>query len=436
MKLNNFLNSIKGAGRDLVNREYQKRKVNPPSSMGELCAALYSNKGEALGTALATEVVTAYGRLDADERLDFFRLLLNEYSPDPQQIQECATACQSGFDAESLRNLIEAVEPPRQHLLRRMNMAHQGTGEIVKMRRDLLKLMREHPELEMVDDDFQHLLGSWFNPGFLVLKEIDWNSSASILEKLIAYEAVHEMTGWSDLRRRLEDDRRCFGYFHPALPEEPIIFVEVALVRGLASSIQPILAPSDEDIEGTEVDTAIFYSISNCQAGLRGISFGNFLIKKVVLELQRKLPELKQFATLSPIPGFNKWLMQQLDSAPDSTISGAERQQLAAIQNGGWQPSADTDSALQNLLMRLCAQYLYREKRGDLPLDAVARFHLGNGASIERLNWFGDSATHGIAQSLGILVNYRYDLNSVEANHEKFFNSGEIEASKNITSLL
>ena len=318
-------------------------------------------------------------------------------------------------------------------------MAPSGTRTVVNMRQDLLSLVQSNAVLKEVDEDFQHLLTSWFNPGFLQLKHIDWTTPAHILEKLIEYEAVHEMQGWEDLRRRLDaNDRRCFGFFHPALPDEPLIFVEVALVEGVASSVQVILAPRDTQIPAEEHDTAIFYSISNCQEGLRGISFGNFLIKHVVMLLKEELPELNNFATLSPIPGFMRWL-EGLEAPPAGLVSTEEFDSLrAAWVEQGWLGEDDekNGSSRKSMLLRLCAHYLLNEKRGASPLDPVARFHLGNGASVDRINWQGDVSANGLKQSAGLLVNYRYDLNAVEENHERFFNSGDVVASPSVTKML
>jgi malonyl-CoA decarboxylase len=304
-------------------------------------------------------------------------------------------------------------------------MAPGGTGIIVGMRADLLGLLREHPELKPVDDDLLYVLRSWFNRGFLTLATISWETPAHILEKLIAYEAVHEMQGWDDLRRRLAEDRRCFAFFHPALPDEPLIFVQVALVEGLSGNIQDLLAESG-DQQPQKFDTAIFYSISNCQAGLKGISFGNFLIKQVVLELRREFDSLKHFATLSPIPGFRRWLNKELTQPELITLNEVQRTLLESMGSADWYEKPDHVAALQPVLMQLCSLYLAHAKRGDEPLDPVERFHLGNGAQIARLNWAGDISDRGLSQSAGMLVNYGYELRKVEANHEAFVNDHRI----------
>lgn len=425
MKVNGWLRSIADAGKELLRRE---RRRPEQASLTDLCRALYSHKGYAMGTALAGELIQAYRQAAPEQRLEFFKLLLNEFGPDAELIIREAESYKIHRDLAAFRKLTAAVEPPRQHLLRRINMGLDGTRTILDMRLELLGLIKESPEFEAIDDDLQHLLASWFNPGFQQLRNIDWDTPAKILEKIITYEAVHKMAGWEDLRRRLEDDRRCFAFFHPALPDEPIIFVEVALLHGLADAIQPILAPRAEEPGTPAPDTAIFYSISNCQPGLRGVNLGNFLIKQVVLELQAELPELQHFATLSPIPGFRAWLRNFLNNQNSPLINEEERTALATLEQPGWQPAA-AEAALVALLLRLCAHYLFHEKHEGKPLDPVARFHLGNGAAIERLNWAGDRSAKGVVQSAGILVNYRYDLDSVERHHEQYIADGSIAAS-------
>jgi malonyl-CoA decarboxylase len=441
MHLNKWVRSIADAGRELLYRQNKgdRRSDNqsPGSSIIALCAALYSNKGEALGTALAGEVTACYEAMSETERRDFFHLLMSDYSPDPEQIDICTRRYMEKRDTDSFRLLNRAVEPPRQHLLRRMNMAPGGTRTIVNMRCDLLQFIKENNKLVLVDEDFNHLLSSWFNPGFLTLKRIDWATSARTLEKIISYEAVHAMQGWNDLKRRLDtEDRRCFGFFHPALPDEPLIFIEVALTNGVASSVQTILAPKKQVINCEQQDTAIFYSISNCQQGLKGISLGNFLIKRVVMELKQELSHLKYSSTLSPIPGFRRWLDNERLTKKSTLISVQENELLDSLGIAGWEHDLEVSEKIKPLLMRLCANYLYNVKKGVSPLDPVTRFHLGNGASIARINWLGDTSENGIKQSAGLLVNYRYDLDTVEENHEKFFNEGFISASDKFLSLL
>jgi malonyl-CoA decarboxylase len=320
--------------------------------------------------------------------------------------------------------------------LRRMNMAPGGTSALVAMRKEIAGRLRDEPTLRLLDSDLKHLFASWFNRGFLELRRIDWQSPAAVLEKLIAYEAVHEIHGWDDLRRRLAPDRRCFGFFHPALPDDPLIFVEVALVEGLAGAVQPLLVQdSDDDAarnRAAPADTAIFYSISNCQDGLRGISFGNFLIKQVVEELKNELQHLTRFSTLSPVPGFRRWLTKRLASTGDAAAALLARIETSA----GRLDTPEGDDSLKPLIMRFCAAYLTRHASTKEPADPVARFHLGNGARLERINWLGNTAPRGIQESFGIMVNYLYDIETIESNHEAFVNDGTVMRSADVDALL
>jgi malonyl-CoA decarboxylase len=429
MAMNSWLNSIADAGRELWTKASQRNG----KSIKDLCQQLSSNKGEAMGTALAYAVVQAYQELDEQGRQDFFELLLTDFSQDSSQIIRHADAYKAQPNAANLAALTKVVRSPRRLLFQRINMAPDGTRLLVNMREDLLHALKANKQLAVVDSDLQLLLETWFNRGFLKIRKIDWRTPAHILEKLIAYEAVHQMDGWDDLRRRLEDDRRCFAFFHPALEDEPLIFVEVALVDGLATAVQPLLAPKPAELK--PADTAIFYSISNCQKGLKGISFGNFLIKQVVMELQQELPKLKHFATLSPIPGFSRWLNAQLVNSGSPYVT-AEDQALVSALKPGWHLDAINSERAKETLMRLCLHYLVAEKRGKLPLDPVARFHLGNGARVEQLNWLGDISANGISQSYGMLANYGYKLNHVEENHEAFVNQNVIAQSKAIAAQL
>ncbi|MCR8922963.1 malonyl-CoA decarboxylase [Dasania sp. GY-MA-18] len=433
MSFNSWMNSIAEAGRDLLRRSKGNKDEK---NIKTLCADLCSNKGEAMGTALACAVVNAYHAMNEQEQLKFFKLLVSDYSPRSDAIVHCADAYKAEPSAKNLQALSKAVEPPRQHLFRRINMSPTGTPTLVGMRADLQKYLKDHDELRAVDNDLKHLLESWFNRGFLKIRSIDWKTPAHILEKLIAYEAVHEMNGWEDLRRRLEDDRRCFAFFHPALEDEPLIFVEVALTHGLATAVQPLLAPKSDVLEQEPADTAIFYSISNCQEGLKGISFGNFLIKQVVMELREELPQLTQFSTLSPIPTFCRWLNKELENKESTLINSKERKLLAQIELENWHKDPALAETLKPVLMRLCAHYLHNEKRGAAPLDPVARFHLGNGARIEQLNWMGDVSKNGLKQSAAILVNYLYKLNKVEENHEAYINDNVVACSKKFKTLI
>jgi malonyl-CoA decarboxylase len=371
----------------------------------------------------ARDALSAYEGLDERSREGFFELLARHYSPSPEAVSRAAADYQADPSPENLARLQEVAEPPRQELFRRLNMAPGGTAALVGMRSELLKGMKAHPHWRVIDHDLRHLLRSWFNRGFLRLERIDWRTSAIVLEKLIQYEAVHAIQGWRDLRRRLESDRRCFAFFHPQLPEEPIIFIEVALTRGMSAHVQPLIDLKSPVAMPANADCAMFYSITNCQEGLRGISFGNLLIKQVAEELKREFPHLRRFATLSPVPGFRRWLE-----------ASADQDLLKKIEDPAWH-LGEVPESLQQELVRLCAYYLLHAKQGDEPLDPVARFHLGNGASLERLNWMGDSSESGMARAAGLMVNYVYWLAEVERNHERYFREHAVVAAPAVEKL-
>jgi malonyl-CoA decarboxylase len=409
----------------------RRRDARGVRSIANLCRDLLSERGEASGVALAREVVESYDAMDEAQRLAFFGLLAEEFAAPLEPILEAARALLAAPESGRVLALRRAVESPRQELIRRINLAPEGTGAIVAIREDLLRALSDDAGLAAVDADFEHVLRSWFNRGFLELRRIDWHTPAAVLEKLIEHEAVHEIRGWPDMRRRLEDDRRCFAFFHPSLPDEPLIFLEVALVDHLAGSIDSLLELATPTDRAAAADTAIFYSISNCQEGLRGISFGSFLIKQVVFDLVREQPRLRTFATLSPLPGFRAWLA----GLEPATLERAEREALAALAMRGWQRDAELAESLREPLSRLCARYLLTAKRGNEPLDAVARFHLGNGARIERLNWLADLSRKGLRQSAGIMVNYLYQPRRIERNHEAYVRHGRIAVSANVRAL-
>lgn len=419
-----FLSSIADAGRELLDGRLGRDAKS--GDMRTLCSDLITQKGEALGTALACAVVDVYRSYDDAAKLAFFEMLLTDFDVDPVELGAAIAAYQEQPDPASAQAVSHAAESRRQRVVRAMNMAPDGTRTVINIREDLLKALKDHPHLKPVDADFAHLLASWFNRGFLELRRIDWSTPANVLEKLIQYEAVHEIRDWDDLRRRLDSDRRCYAFFHPALPDEPLIFVEVALVQGLAGSVQALLDETVERIAPKQADTAIFYSISNCQKGLRGVSFGNFLIKQVVSELRKELRNLTTFSTLSPVPGFRRWLDQ----------NHADDPALKILAEPDWVNSAAKAEALRQPLMRLCAKYLVGEKQRERPLDSVARFHLGNGARLERINWMGDVSAKGVEESASLLVNYKYDLTKIESNHEAYVNSGRVVHSKQVEGLL
>lgn len=413
-------------------------------------ACLQGHGGEVSARARAAELGETYLVLNAEGRRRFLEILAREYDVDNDAVEEAIARRRESADSNELQKytleLRNLLEPPRTKLLRQFNELEEGVKFLVDLRAELIVWARENPELKALDEDVFRLLTSWFDVGFLDLQRITWQTPAALLEKLIDYEAVHAILSWRDLKNRLGDDRRCYAYFHPRMPDEPLIFVEVALVNGISNNIHYLLDEKAPAGNPEKADTAIFYSISNCQAGLSGVSFGNFLIKRVVRDLVSKLPNLKTFSTLSPIPGFVHWLNKN-----SADISFTE-QELSTIKllndNGATGPSfpdllkdtANTQSrdmkkSLESVLMGLCAQYLLTAKKGQKALDRVAHFHLSNGARIERINWAADLSKNGITQSAGIMVNYLYNLPDIEKNHEAYTGHGEITASSAMRKL-
>jgi malonyl-CoA decarboxylase len=431
--LREIIASLSSAGTSVFRFGAGRRRL----SLEALCRQLLDLRGEASVTVVADRLLAAYAELDDDGRARFFATLRDGFGPDLAAVDAAIARYRAAPSPESVQALQQAAESPRQEIFRLLNTAPGGTAALIAMRADLMRLGADAPALAPVERDLGHLLRSWFNRGFLTLERIDWQTPALILEKLIAYESVHEIQGWDDLRRRLADDRRCYAFFHPALPDEPLIFVEVALVQGLAASIQEVLdAPPPAPGAAVAADTAIFYPINTCQPGLHGITFGDFLIKQVADSLARDVPGLGRFSTLSPLPGFRRWLLAEL-SAPASEIAlaPAERERLLR-EPDDWLPDAPDAQTYAALLLHLGAVYLLRAKRGSEPLDAVARFHLRNGARLERINWLGDRSARGLRESFGLLVNYVYDSRTVAHNHEAYVNAGHIACSAAVRGLL
>lgn len=424
--LQNVLSSVFERGRIF-------REQDDSRNIKALCDAIFSEKGEVSGVKLAASVLSKYEALDDDKKLDFFNHVVEHFNLDPDAMIEAAETYKQERTSKNLLRLTQLAEPRHRELLRRLNQVPGGTDKLVHMREDLLDLLREEPQLSGFDVDFQHLFASWFNRGFLVLSPIDWKTPANILEKIIEYEAVHAINDWDDLRRRLQpNDRRCFAFFHPAMPEEPLIFVEVALTKGLPESVTGLLVEARAPIADDEIDTAVFYSISNCQKGLRGISFGNFLIKQVVNDLAQEFPNLKNSVTLSPIPGFRKWLAEEYS---DTKINAVE-EVMQALENEESFFLDENTQKLEKTFKVLLAKYFLNAKRDDgMPIDPVSRFHLGNGASLMRFNWMADISEKGLKQSAGMMVNYKYYLDSVEENHESFVRDKKINTTREITAL-
>ncbi|MFO1273139.1 MAG: malonyl-CoA decarboxylase family protein [Rubrivivax sp.] len=411
------------------------------------CRRLLSERGESNGMSVARELIE---RLDplADEALDgFFDFLAGELGPDPAQVLRLAEVYAARADAPALIALQGAVEPPRQELFRRLNRAPRGTAAVLRLRRALLRRLAQHPEWRAIEADLLHLLSSWFNPGFLRAERVDWNSPAQLLEKIILHEAVHTIDGWDDLRRRLQPDRRCFAFFHPQLAGEPLIFVEVALLPEMPEQIGPLIDKLATPLAPEQFRVAAFYGISNCEAGLRHVSLGNFLIKEVAEQLRQELPRLRTFCTLSPMPGFAAWLRARPDPAALPGLGKAAAARLRDAQGlleqacGGDLEALQSpalhdrlDAAAQEALLALAAAYLGHASVTPQG-DPVARFHLDNGARLERLNLRGNLSPAGLKQSFGIMVNYLYDLDRVETHHAKF-RRGVVVRSRAVAALL
>jgi malonyl-CoA decarboxylase len=419
--------------------------ARPRVSLGDLlrdCAALLSGRGEASGVALATSILERYRQLKPEVRQRILEALrAGRFGADRKRLDDAIARYRDNPDAVNTLALHKAAEPRRQELFRRLNLAPGGTAALVRMREDVLDALSKKEgvsDLAAVDADFVHLFSSWFNRGFLVLKRIDWTTPAHILEKIIRYEAVHQIESWDDLRARLEPaDRRCFAFFHPTLADEPLIFVEVALTSAIPDAISTVLASGRTPIDPKAATTAVFYSISNCQAGLKGVSFGNFLIKQVVEELKREFPQLETFVTLSPVPGFLGWVRRMRGARAATPFSAEDLTALAAIDREGWQEDAAAVKAVRPALQNAIGHYFLvaRGRTGGV-IDPVARFHLGNGAQLVRVNWMGDTSAKGMAQAAGYMVNYLYNLDDIERNHEAFANQGEVATVHAVRRLL
>jgi malonyl-CoA decarboxylase len=435
-----MLQTIADRGRALISRERRESAPKRSAGLVELCDALLSGRGEASGVALAREILERYDDLTIGPRIAFFEALATTFGHDGPGIEAAIAAWRQSPSDKTAAELHEASEPRRLELFRRLNLAPGGTAALVRMREDLMDAMDHREDLAVIDNDFIHLFSSWFNRGFLVLRRIDWSTPAMILEKIIRYEAVHEIRDWDDLRRRIDPpDRRCYAFFHPAMVDEPLIFVEVALARGIPAAIAPILSDKREEIEPSRATTAAFYSITNCQRGLAGVSFGHFLIKQVVEELSREVPRVSSFVTLSPAPNFAAWLRRERANEASVVIDEHDREALAALDHDGskWWLDSETAENIREPLLRAAAWYYVRGRNSrGLPIDAVARFHLGNGARLERLNWPGDTSERSIKQSYGLMVNYLYDLGYIEKNHEAYAQQHAVVASSAVTRLV
>jgi malonyl-CoA decarboxylase len=405
-------------------------------NIGKLCEALLQLSGEASSVAIAEEIIRQYQNADEDEKQQFFEYLHEQLGTDESQVADAIAHYQEQKDQASLLALGSACDSPRLELLRTLNTASGGTQALITMREDVQKLPVDHPARTVLDLELLRLFCSWFNRGFLELQTIDWRTPAWILEKLIQYESVHEIQGWPDLRRRLQADRGCYGFFHPAIPGEPLIFVEAALTHDISDNIQDLLEQEPPGMTGKLPDTAVFYSINNCLNGLRGVSFGNFLIKQVIEHLAHEMPHITRYATLSPVPGFRRWVEQAMDGG-QLGLDQKQQALIAALRSGETAMETLQDSAeLAKLMTTLCAHYLLAVKSRGNPADPVARFHLGNGASLDRINWWADPSDNGMQQSFELMVNYLYDRKAMGANHEAYQSRQALAYSSVVKKLL
>lgn len=417
----------------------------------QMRACLEGHGGEVTARANAARLGRTYLELDADGRRKFLRILAEEFGTNPKEVDAAVENLRTaGADKRSAAEaaLRQTLFAPRRTLLRQFNALPQGVKFLVDLREDILDCLDE-PSMKELNEDVRQLLASWFDIGFLELQRITWDSPASLLEKLIEYEAVHEVRSWDDLKNRLAQDRRLYAFFHPRMPDEPLIFVQVALVNGLADNVAVLLDETAPTADPAHADTAIFYSITNAQRGLVGISFGDFLIKRVVDTLAAEFKGLNTFSTLSPIPGFLRWIRRELENGA-KILTAEESNELAEefvtadghdvlkeiLDDNGWVNESGKAEALRPVLTRLAAHYLLHEKRrGQNAADPVAHFHLTNGARVERLNWMGDSSKNGLKQSAGMMVNYLYDLSKIVDNHQTYTGKGVVKASAAIEKL-
>jgi len=427
--LKQIISSIADAGQKLLNRKDIKK--NDIDMILSLCDDLISNKGAAFGITVARDVTKLYQALSFDNKLIFFKKINKKYKANFTEVDEAINLYKISPNEKTLANLFKVSSGKRRELFTRMNMAPNGTSVIIELREDLLKVLKDNKDLKVLDDDLRYLFKGWFNPGFLKLEKITWDTKAAVLEKIIKYERVHQMKDMNELKRRLGEDRRFFSYFHPALDDEPIIFVQVALTKGLGKSIQELMKPTSN--EKKNYDTATFYSISNCQEGLSRVTLGNFLIKRVVYELQEELPHIKNFGTLSPIPGFAEWFSYLEDSKIKNILTDLKDKDLSFLKSKNLKIGDNRIIENKEVLIKLVTHYIVNEKNKDgLPMNDVSRFHLGNGAIVEDIIINANVSEQGFKRSYGVMVNYLYELNNIEKNHEDYMNNKKVIVSDKI----
>jgi len=431
--LKQIISSIADAGQKLFNKK--NIKENDLNSILSLCDDLISHKGAAFGITVARNITELYQSLSEENKLLFFKKINEKYKPSFTKVNEAIDVYKNSQNEKTLLGLFKVSEGSRRELFRRMNMAPNGTSIIVGLREDLLKILKDNNELRGLDDDLRHLFRAWFNPGFLKLEKITWNTKAAVLEKIIKYERVHQMKNMNELKRRLGEDRRFFSYFHPALEDEPIIFVEVALTNGLGKSIQKLMKPSSG--EQKKHDTATFYSISNCQEGLSRVTLGNFLIKRVVYEIQEELPHIKNFGTLSPIPGFAEWFSYLEENKIKNILGNLTNQNVSFLKSKDLKIGDNRIIENKDAIMKLVAHYIVNEKnQKGLPANDVSRFHLGNGAIVDDIVVNANVSEDRFERSFGVMVNYLYELKNIEKNHEYYMNNNQVIVSDKIKKCL
>ena len=435
VSIKNLVKRLSGLGLESLGNLYSKNNIPKTEQIGNLCKTLLDLKGEASSIALAEEILSAYSHFNGDEKIEFFQFLEHGLAADPDKVQSSINKFQEHPSQDSIQAIHKASESPRLELFRALNMASMGTQSLIAMREDILGTLRDNPGFSAVDNDLLYLFRAWFNRGFLDIRRIDWETPAVVLEKLIEYESVHEIKGWPDLRRRLQEDRRCFGFFHPVMPYEPLIFVEVALTNEISSNVLELLEEEVNSSSISSYNTAIFYSINNCLEGLRGVSFGNLLIKQVVEQLEREISSIKTYSTLSPIPKFAAWLKSDVQDLELEFLNETNKEQIRGLLI---KPTTDKmqDPELKGTLLSLCAYYLLKVKSRDKPSCPVARFHLGNGATLGKINWLADESENGMTQSVGMMVNYIYDKNTLAHNHERYEQDNSVVCSADVKQLL
>ena len=430
LNIKRLFETIADAGQKILEKKSIK-SFTKKKSLLELCDDLLSTKGAAFGITLARDILFRYQNLSIEEKQKFLLEINDKYKPNPDKINDAIKYYNENCDNESILNLSRVTSGTRKELFVRLNMAPNGTSEIVSLREDLQKFIKDSPELKSLDYDLIDIFKNWFNPGFLKLRKITWDTKANILEKLLKYEKVHSMKDMNELKRRLGKDRRFFAYFHPALEDEPIIFVEIALTKGLSQSIQELTRPSNENLK--KYDTATFYSISNCQEGLSRVTLGNFLIKRVVYELQEELPDIKYFGTLSPMVGFANWF-KKMDSTQAAEILGeANKNSLDFLKSSDLKIGDKRIADNKPMISKLAVNYLVKQKNDfGFPINDVCRFHLKNGADIDDIAVNANVSEVGFKRSFGVMVNYRYELAKIEKNHQEYVNEKKVNISNKV----